>query len=339
MPRALSAFCFFPLILIARPAPACQCATSYSACHEVAAGNLVFIGTVESIDPAFLNRWNLTDQSSLGPLNDAYSGAEQHPSAAALTHLKDAYLKIFPAMAADEKLKLQAAKTTDEVATLFYSALDRGMRVRLKVKTIFKQEDDDDSPKNSGAKDPKRKDDDDDQKKAPDSLEVWTTFGDCGYSFQVGETYLVYAYNDEFSDYLFTSSCTRTRRLSDAGEDLAYLFFYKDHPEQSARLEGFATTDRLSPLNFDYLHDPETIPSPVAGVIVELKSDHLKRYAQSERSGRFLFDGLPEGDYQVSAFASGYPLKAQLLAGPTALHIKAKSCTRQILRLPKLDAK
>jgi hypothetical protein len=325
------------LILLARSAPACQCEASYSACHEVAAGNMVFIGTVESIDPIFLNRWSLTDQSSLRPFNDAYTGAQQHPSAAALAQLKDAYLKVFPGLAADEKLRLQAAQTTNDVASLFYSSLDRGMQVRLKVKKIFKHEDDDDdSPKNAGPKNPK---DDDKQKEASDFLEVWTTFGDCGYDFQVGETYLVYTFNDEFSNYLFTSSCTRTRRLSDAGEDLAYLFFYADRPEESARLEGFTTTERLSQRDFDHLHDPETVKSPVAGVIVELQSDRLKRFAQSDRNGRFVFDGLPEGDYKVTAFAGGYPLNAQLLAGPTPLHIKEKSCSGQILQLPKKEAK
>jgi hypothetical protein len=70
-----------------------------------------------------------------------------------------------------------------------------------------------------------------------------------------------------------------------------------------------------------------------------LKSDRFKRFAQSDRNGRFVFDGLPEGDYKITAFASGYPLNAQLLTGPTPLHIKAKSCARQILRLPKPAAK
>ena len=208
------------------------------------------------------------------------------------------------------------------------SALDLGMRARLRVKTLFKHEDDDDdSTRNAGTQDKKAKEAHD-----KDFFDVWTSFDDCGYDFQIGETYLVYASDDEFGDYFFTGSCTRTRRLSDAGEDLAYLFFYKDRPEESARLEGFASTERL---DLDPSHDPETVKSPVAGVIVELRSDRLKRYAQSDSNGRFLFDGLPEGDYQVSAFASGYPLNAQLLTGPKPLHIKAKSCSAQLLLLPR----
>ena len=37
---------------------ACKCLVSYPVCNEVATSNLVFIGTVESIEPAFLDPWN-----------------------------------------------------------------------------------------------------------------------------------------------------------------------------------------------------------------------------------------------------------------------------------------
>jgi hypothetical protein len=330
MLRGLLVLCFPWLLLFPASIRACECLTSFSACHEVGVSNLVFIGTVESVEPMFMNRWYMTNQSSMRSLNDAYLGAQQNPSAAALARLKDTYLDAFPDLTSDERRRLQAADTIHDVESLFYSAMDRGMRARLRLITLFKHEDDDDdAPRNVGAKDKKAKDGDDKK-----FFEVWTAFDGCGYDFQIGETYLVYASNDEFGDYFVTGSCTRTRRLSDAGEDLAFLFFYKDRPEESARLEGFVSTERLE---FDPLHDPETVESPVPGVVVELRSDGLRRYAQSDRNGRFLFDGLPEGDYQVSAFDSGYPLNAQLLAGPKPLHIKAKSCTRQILLLPKKE--
>lgn len=326
--RAVSLLCFLSLTLLNRPAQACDCETSFSSCHEVGASDLVFIGTVQSIEPIFMSRWYMTSQSPLRSLSDAYADAQQHPSSEALARLKNAYLKIFPGLAPDEKRRLQAAQSTLDVGSLFSYALDRGMRVRLKVRTLFKHEDDD-SAKTAKSNDR--------GKQEPDVFDVWTTFDDCGIDFQIGETYLVYANNDEFGAYYFTGRCTRTRRLSDAGDDLAYLFFYKDHPEQSGRLEGFTTTQRL---DFDPLHDPQTVQSPVAGLIIELKSDSLGRYAESDKNGRFLFDGLPEGDYQVSAFSSGYPLNAQVLAGPKALHIKTasdreNSCARQILVIPK----
>ena len=98
----VAAFVFLILGMAGRPARACQC-ERYSTCNEVAATNLVFIGTVESVDPIFLNRWNDTSQTSLRSLNDAFLRAQEHPSPDALAHLKDAYLKTFPEASADRK--------------------------------------------------------------------------------------------------------------------------------------------------------------------------------------------------------------------------------------------
>jgi hypothetical protein len=142
--RAFPVLCFLVFSCLPFPLLACKCDATFSACHEVGASDLVFIGTVESIEPIFLSRWNLTGRASVRSLNDAYTGAQQHPSAETLSHLKDEYLKIFPDLTADDKRKLAAAKTTQAVSSLFYSTMDQGMRVRLKVNTLFKHEDDDD---------------------------------------------------------------------------------------------------------------------------------------------------------------------------------------------------
>jgi hypothetical protein len=298
-------------------ASACECQASFGACKEVRVSDLVFIGTVESIEPIFLNRWSGTNHSAMQSLNDAFIRAQEHPSAESLRQVKDTYLAMFPSMDEREKKQVQAADTVQQMTSMFYSSLDRGMRVHLKVKGLSKQGDDDD------------------KKGDPEFLDVFTMSGDCGYDFQIGETYLVFANDEEGADYFFTSTCMRTKRLSEAGEDLAYLYFYKNQPKESSRLEGFATSDRKSQLAMDPLHEPATIGSPLPGVILRLKSDRLTRYAESESTGRFLFDGLPEGNYELSAFASGYPKTDQLLAGPRHLRIKEKSCTRQIFVLPK----
>jgi hypothetical protein len=299
----------------------CECQASFAACKEVRLSDLVFVGKVESIEPIFLNRWYGTNQSALRSLNDAFVRAQEHPSADSLRQVKDTYLATFPGLDEREKRQVKAAETVQQMTSLFYSSLDRGMRVHLKVKTLFKQGDDDDAGSKS--------------KKDAEFLDVWTAADDCGYDFQIGETYLVYANDEEGADYFFTSTCMRTKRLSDAGEDLAYLYFYKNQPKESSRLEGFATSDRKSQLAIDPLHEPAAIGSPVAGVILQLKSDRLTLYAESDSAGRFLFDGLPEASYELSAFASGYPKRDQLLAGPRSLHIKEKSCARQVFVLPK----
>jgi hypothetical protein len=325
---------------------------------------LVFIGTVESIEPNFLNRWNLSQTASMKALNDAYATAQQDRSPAALARLKDTYLKVLPDITPDQKRRVQAARTTYDLSALFYSTLDGGKKVHFRVRTLFKDEDDDDkkadddavqtNPAKDVRKDSKlgkanpakgkpAKDDDSVKKAGPkeskngneDAFDVWTPFSDCGYDFQVGETYLVYANSDEGSGMLSASSCSRTRRVSEAGDDLAYLFFYKDKREESGRLEGFVTTNALYRLEYDQLHDPDRLKEPVGGIVVELESKLGIRYAESGPDGRFIFDGLREGSYNISAFASGYPHDITLLAGPSSLRIEGKSCASQIMLVPK----
>jgi hypothetical protein len=370
-------------------AGACQCEVRFSPCTEVGISDLIFIGTVESIEPNFLNRWNVSQLTSMRSLNGTFSDALQNPSAASLAKLKDVYLKMFPDLTADQKQRFQSAATPNDLSRIFFSTLDRGEQVRFKVNTLFKHEDDDDPPppvtnlkastpagaktktapkkgaavKGKGAKDDddqparkakadddddkparKAKADDDDDKPArkakadddDDKLEsvvVQTAFGDCGVDFQAGETYLVYANSDESSGQFFTGSCTRTRRLSDAGQDLPYLSFYKENPKESAQLEGFVTNSIRNSL--DIQHYTRAIDSPVQGVVVKLESNALTRYAESDAGGRFVFDGLPEGNYRTFAYTSEYPLNVQLLAGPKGQRIAAQSCATQILSVPK----
>jgi hypothetical protein len=320
----------FGLLLCAvAPAFACQCEI-FSTCNEVGATNLIFIGKVESIDPVFLNRWNPTSRDSMKGLNAAFLDAQQHPSNAALAKLKDAYLKAFPEASDDRKRQVASAKTATAISALFYSGVGRGMKIRLRVETLFKHADDDD-PKKKAAKD------DDDEK--PEFFDVSTPFGDCGYSFQIGESYLVYASDDEESNTgPETDSCTRTRRVSDAGEDLAYLFFYKNHPDAATRLEGYTTTDRRYRVDFDPAH-PELIRSPVGDLIIELQSAGLTRFVEADHKGRFIFDGLAEGDYKLSVFGHGYPADQRVLAGPQAFHAPEKSCALQVLVVPPEELK
>ena len=48
-------------------------------------------------------------------------------------------------------------------------------------------------------------------------------YADCGFGFERGGRYLVYAYRSQEDKKLYTSICTRTRSLPEAGEDLKYL--------------------------------------------------------------------------------------------------------------------
>lgn len=231
------------LLLAPQILAACHCLVSRSTCHEVSASNLVFIGTVDTIQPA-------------------------------------------------------------ERST---------QKVRFKVKTMFRRKTDAES--NSPF------------------VDIWNEAGDCSIAFQTGETYLVYATDDEQSDHFETGVCHRTARLSDAGEDLAYLYFLQNGGKETNRLEGFVTSD-IQQLHPDRFHYTGAIKSPVANVVVELKSKAWSRYTESDGGGRFVFDGLAEGDYQVSVFELGFPEHTEKLSGPKRIRVRADACT--ITALPVL---
>ncbi|MGA3017019.1 MAG: carboxypeptidase-like regulatory domain-containing protein [Bryobacteraceae bacterium] len=323
------------LALLARPVFPCGCQSTVPVCNEVAYSSAVFIGTVESISPIFLEDWSLSRRPSLQQLNLANERFLSDRSPQNLATLKDIFRRTFPDLPEEQRGRLDKADSQKSLVDLFSAVLGHGKRVRFRVSTVFRNGDDDhgqkakDKEKDAG-KDAKAKDDDDDAK--DQVFDVWTPFGDCGFDFQTGETYLVYADSDEDTNIMETDSCTRTRRLSDAGGDLAYLYFYKERKAASARLEGFTTFDTLYQVK---QRDADKIDSPVPGVTVGLKSASGMRYTHSDPSGKFLFDGLEAGDYQLSGYAPGFPDTVKLLSGPKRFHIDARGCSNQVLLIPK----
>ena len=311
------ALCLWVLLPIA--ALACQCQLTLPVCSQVASNDYVFVGFVETIEPTFLDSWNVGQREALDLLNQASERALADRSPAAFAKLRDAYLKVFPDLPEEHKKRISAATSPDQLADLFYWILDHGKRVKLRVRTMFRGDEDD-------------KDDDADDDHAK-FIELWTAFGDCGINFQKGETYLVYADDDEETHIIATGSCTRTKRLTDAGDDLAYLYFYKDSPGTSGRLEGFVTADLLFQRNYDAAHYSGSIAAPVAATL-ELKGAAGPRYAESDPKGRFVFDGLPAGDFTLTAFAPGYPAESRQLSPPKTVRLAKGACGMEILVAP-----
>jgi hypothetical protein len=324
MRRAAFLWLLFPFAALA-----CKCQLTMSVCNEVASTDIIFVGTVERIEPSFLDSWNAGQRAALDLLNQESARAQADRSPATLARLRDAYLKVFPDLPADRKKRIAEATSSAELAELFYWILDHGKRVSMRVKTVFRGKFDDDDNKTHAKNDAK---DDDLPVK---SVEVWTAFGDCGIAFQTGETYLVYADDDEESNIMTTGACTRTRRLTDAGDDLAYLYFYKNYGDQAGRLEGFVTSDLLFLRDLDLGHYNGRITAPVDAV-VELKSGDRIRYAQTDDKGRFVFDGLPEGDFNVNAYALGFPAETRQLAGPKKVRMEKRACVTQVLVAPSV---
>ncbi|HEY7086839.1 MAG TPA: carboxypeptidase-like regulatory domain-containing protein, partial [Tepidisphaeraceae bacterium] len=262
-----------------------------------------------------MTRWQPAAPAAAARINSALEQYLKDNSPARLLSMKEAVRAAFPGLSVEDQGRLEKAAGIRELANLFASVLDGSRRVHFRVRTLFRKADDD-------------KTDDDDDDEVPDSLDVVTPFGDCGNDFQIGETYLVYANSDEETEWLSTDACSRTRRASDAGADLAYLSFYKDRKHPSGRVQGFATND------IRYQSRPreaERIPLPAEGVIVALRSDHAVRYTATNQFGQFVFDGLDAGEYSLTAYAAGFPDATKVLSGPLPFRLDARACSTQIL--------
>jgi hypothetical protein len=113
------------------------------------------------------------------------------------------------------------------------------------------------------------------------TFELYTSLDgpSCGFDFVEGETYLVEAYRSPGQDRWLTGSCSRTRALAQASEELRVLRAWKSGLRLPGRIQGH--TD--------------------AGVRVTLLGDRQTLETATDSNGRFEFANLEAGNYEVQA--------------------------------------
>jgi hypothetical protein len=116
--------------------------------------------------------------------------------------------------------------------------------------------------------------------------------GDCGFGFKLGERYLVYAYREEKGQLLATSICSRTRLLSEAGDDLAFI---RSLPASSANGVIFGT---VSKRNYEW-KEGDSWERAVGDVAVTVEGQNAQYAAVSDDKGKFRIEGVPPGKYVV----------------------------------------
>jgi len=118
--------------------------------------------------------------------------------------------------------------------------------------------------------------------------------GDCGYDFRAGESYLVYALPHPATGKLYAGICSRTRLLSEAGDDLEY-FARKDDPAHAAGIEGW-----IHELSRGRDNITTEVSGPLKGARVRISSKSGRWTVITGPDGRFQLWGLPPGTYRVT---------------------------------------
>lgn len=135
-------------------------------------------------------------------------------------------------------------------------------------------------------------------------VEVRTGFGDsdCGYRFEKGKQYLVYASRWEKDQKLYTGICSRTRLLSEAEEDLAYL---RNLPRENSGGKILVDITKLT-VPFDRDDGPFDL-APMPGLRVIATRDNKRLEGTTDEKGKYEFTGVSPGKYDVRVYFSDDP--------------------------------
>ncbi len=132
--------------------------------------------------------------------------------------------------------------------------------------------------------------------------------GDCGYAFQTGAEYVVYAYRDS-QGRLATGICSGTRPIAEAAEDLAY---FRKMASQPATSELRVRTGH-----------PDA-PGP-PGVVILAQGPTGLFTSQTDSTGIALFPHLPPGEYTIHQESHGD------LPSDPKVGVSPKGCVELIL--------
>jgi hypothetical protein len=144
--------------------------------------------------------------------------------------------------------------------------------------------------------------------------------GDCGYDFQHGRDYIVYASNEPGGAFS-TVVCSPTRPVEKAADDLKYFH----------QLADASPTAEIRVTAFDAHGGRAELPV-LKGVRVTIDGPGIHESSITDAAGRQIFSGLPPGEYRVDGLLDGYATVDYV----RPVRVASKGCAEFALPL-KLD--
>ena len=118
----------------------------------------------------------------------------------------------------------------------------------------------------------------------------------CGYTFKVGEQYLVYARRAGGASGLVVSLCSRTRQLANAAEDLAFVQTLNASAGTGGTISG-----KVERWDQDLATGGGRRYS-VPDVLIVARGQANTFEAVTDEQGRYLINRLPPGAYDLAAY-------------------------------------
>ncbi len=124
-------------------------------------------------------------------------------------------------------------------------------------------------------------------------LETGMGGGDCGFRFENGQSYLIYAYRNKETGKLGTGICTRTQLLSKASEDLEYFRGLKD-AKAGGTVYGLVTKYLVRKSDDEYKPNP-----PLANIRLTFAGNEKSYEALTDEKGEYRLSNLQAGEYKM----------------------------------------
>ena len=124
-------------------------------------------------------------------------------------------------------------------------------------------------------------------------LETGMGGGDCGFAFESGQSYLIYAYRIRETGKLATGICTRTQLLSKASEDLEYFRGLKD-AKSGGMVYGKVTKYLVRKSDDDYKPNP-----PLQNIRLTFLGKENTYEALTDEKGEYRLSSLQAGEYKM----------------------------------------